>query len=464
MANVKPRGRPQPDHNRITRAGAPKWRSQSIPSLGTPVENANLLLNKSVATLAKAGSHPGNPILKGLGVRVQFGIPRGNRITGFAIYQKHGKEGGNLVQDISQAGFFGTFDFMAGSGQTVAGNHVDGAVRNFFRASFAKGGDDCKECWIQDYEPDVVTLNGEAALDDDLEPVEIVASIVDGSRDWLDITVDFMPSWNDEFQGLHRSAGQQAEAGFRKAYGGALFISFFDTTPGTEGVGVECNPVNKAYIHLQRTLQVQNTAGLKHVTARFRSEQDSTFVVDVPLLIRVVEPEAEQCTPPLAEPCTDLYLKRGTALPEGLPSVPSEPDEQVVEGEAGEPLGQDLLFIQVRGQIVGATPRLLVDQFAQVASAPALAGARYTQVGSQESYLPLVADASGAEAPPHGAPKIFTIALSVNQLKEDNVATIVVHLAEDDHLGPGIIINGPKARSIGLMPIGGSGGGPTCAY
>ncbi len=465
MANdVKPRGRPVPDYNRISRAGAPKWRSQNVPALGTPVESANLLLNKSVATLAKAGSGPGNPIMAGLGARIQFGIPRGNRITGLFIFQKHGAMGNNLVGDISQAGFFGTYDFMAGSGLTIAGDHVNGAVRNFLRADFRRGGSDNKEIWISTYEPDVVTLNGERVLGDDLQPVEIVASIVDGSRDWLDITCDFMASWNDEFQALHRGGTEQVEAGFRKAYGGALFVSFFDTITATEGVGVECNPVTQQYIYFQRTLQVQNTAGLKHVTARFRSELDSTFAVDVPMLIRVVEPPSEQCTPPLSDPCTDLYLKKGAALPVDVPAVPSTPMVQVVAGVEGDPVAQDLLVVQIRGQLVGAAPRMVIDKYAQVASAPALAGARYTQVGATETYLPLIKTASGAPTPPHGAPQRFSVAFSVSQLKADNVALIVVHLAEDDHLSPPIVVNGPSARSIGLMPIGGTGGGPSCAY
>ncbi len=464
MSDVKPRGRPGADYNRISRAGAPKWRAQNIPALGTPRENANLLLNKTVAALAKAGTNPGNPVMAGLGVRAQFGIPRGNRITGWYIFQDRNAMGNNLVRDISQAGFFGVYDFMAGSGLTVAGDHVNGAKRNFLRLDFQKGGSDEREIWISAYEPDVVTLNDQNGLDENLAPVEVVASIVDGSRDWLDITVDFMPSWNDEFQALHRAGADQLEAGFRKAYGGALYVSFFDTTPGTEGVGVECNPVTQQYIYFQRTLQVENTAGVKHITARFRSQQDSTFVVDVQLLVRVVAPDAEQCTPPLGEPCTDLYLKKGTALPADVPGVPSVPGEQVVEGVEGAAVSQDLLLIQLRGATVGASPTVTLDLYTQVASAPALAGARYSQFGTQLVYLPLVTDASGPTVPPFGAPKRYCIALSVSALRANNIALIVAHVADGEHLSAPVAVNGPAARSIGLMPIGGTGGGPTCAY
>jgi hypothetical protein len=242
-------------------------------------------------------------------------------------------------------------------------------------------------------------------------------------------------------------------------------VSLFDTSTDDEGVGVQVNPVNQAQIRSRRTIQVENTAGLKEITVRFRSAIDSAFVVDVPILIRVVEPDTENCLVPAVLPCTDLYIKAGQAIPEDLPGEASDPDETPVAAEEGATAAVDLLAITVRAASVGAAPTLRVRTFAWVESATALAGARLVEVDTAVDYLPLVQGGSTPDpGAPYGAPKRLTVVLSVAALNADNVALILISVLDDNDLSAEIPIAGPKARAISFMPIGGVGGGVVCGY
>lgn len=456
--------RPVPDYSKISRANKRSLR-RVVPAFMEPTENANATLNKESATLGRAGSGEDNPILSGLGVRIQISLAAGDTLLGLWLFRDHADVGGNLVRQAAVAGRFATYDFMAGSGQTAAGTSATGAVRNFVRYQ-TKGGTKEKDFWIKTYQHDVVTVQGEACLDEaTLDPVEVVATIVDDSRDWLDLPIDFLASWNDEFHVQHRRSDADVEAGFLKAYGGALVVSFFDTSTDEEGVGVQVNPVTQALIRNRRTIQVQNTEGLKEITVRFRSKTDSSFVVDVPILIRVIEPDTESCAVPAIEPCTDLYLPATSAIPEDSPGEASDPEVTAVAGVEGDVVPYDLLVVTVRGATVGASPVLRVRKWAWVESGTAMAGARLTQVGDDVDYLPLVRGGSSPDpGAPYGSPKRFTIAFSKAQLQADNVALLNIMIVDGDHVSAPVTVPGPQARAPMFFAPGGTGGGPTCAY
>ncbi|MGH9461074.1 MAG: hypothetical protein ACRD5D_00570 [Candidatus Polarisedimenticolia bacterium] len=455
---------PNPDYRRIVRADEPRLR-QPIPVLSTPLQNANLVANKVAVTLARAGSGRDNPILEGLGVRVQIDMSPGEVLQGLWLFRDHGNIGANLIAQVAVAGLRATFDFMAGAGgETESGDGATGARKNFVRYQ-TSGGSVEKDFWIKHYDKDVVTLNGEAALDDTLDPVEVVVPIVDASRPWLDVPVDFFASWNDEFHILHRRSDEDVEAGFLKAYGGAVVVSFFDTSTDDEGVGVQVNPLTQVELRNRRKIQVQNTAGLKEITARFRSKADSSFAVDVPLLIRVVAPPVESCVVPLSERCTDLYLPKDTIIPEGLPGEPSDPEETPVPAEEGAKAEIDLLALTIRGATVGANPLIRVRKLAWVQSATALAGARLVEIGDDVDYIPLVEGSSSPDVdPPFLSAKRFTIVLSVQALEAENVAFLSLMVIDGDHISMPITVPGPEARAIMFMPPGTGGGGPVCSY
>jgi len=63
----------------------------------------------------------------------------------------------------------------------------------------------------------------------------------------------------------------------------------------------------------------------------------------------------------------------------------------------------------------------------------------------------------------YGDPKRLTIVLALAPLNADNIAFLGVSVADGNDISEEILIAGPKARSIQFMPIGGTGGGPTCA-
>lgn len=457
------RGIEFPDYRRVTTARDKKTKGL-VPAMQNPAENANQVLERQVITLNRAGTDPGNPVLGGLGFHVTLPIGIGQTLTGLFVFTdpKDG-HGSNLASQATvEAPGVAGYEFLVGSGQSKAGSPETGAVRNFLRAQTKKGGWE-RQFYAKTMDNDIVTLNGEAALDPEtMDPVEIVAEIVDGSRDWLDIRTDFFVSWNDAFQVLNQRNDADATAGFKKANGGALVVSFFDTDPGTEGVGVQVNPLNQVDINGRRTIQIENTEGLKEITARFRSKIDSSYFVDVPILIQVVD-NAETCHPPLAEPCTELFLKAGDETREGLPSEASVPGVQVVAGP-DETISTDLIIVTILGAMVGGTPILRVRKLGWTPSAAAVAGARLVQIGDDEDYLPLVQDASiPVTAPPYGDPHRYTVAFSRLALVGEGVSILQCQLIDGEKPSMAVNVTGPVARSIQFMPEGGLGGGPECA-
>jgi hypothetical protein len=450
---------PAPDHRRVHRATDPRVLGYA-PALAETVENANQVEAASSVLLNRAGNHRRNPVLAGLGLEFSAALGLGDRLKGIYLFQRHSELGLNMLDQatLQAPGVYG-LEILVGSGQTVAGTPATGAKRNYVKIVTARGSFE-RAFWAQSYSHDVVTLNDEAALaPETLQPVEVTAEIVDGSRAWLEVRVDFFTSWGDEFQHLHRALDPDAEAGYAKAYGGAAFVSFFDTTPGTEGVGTKVNPLTQVPIHTRRTIQVENTVGLKQITARFRSKQGSDYFVDVPLLIRVVDQD-EVCLAPMTQPCTDLYVKAGSATPSGLPSTPSQPLVQPVAGSGL--IAQDLLYATIRGATVGGTPKLRVRSWAWTASAPALAGARMVHLEDVD-YLPFIQTAGTPETEePYGAAKRYTVVLSVAELKADNVAFIELVLVDGTKPGMPVLIAGPRARDVQFFALGGTGGGVVC--
>lgn len=456
---------PFPDHRRVHRAEDPRILGLA-PAQRDPTENGNQVVNAIALTLNRAGSHRSNPILAGLGLELSIPLGVGDDLKGIYLFQKRSRPGANLkAQATLQAPGVHGFEFLVGSGQTVAGTAATGPVRNYLRIRTARDSFE-REFWAQGYEGDVVTLNGEAALDPvSLEPVEVVAEIVDASRDWLEIRTDFMVSWSDEFGVLHRRGADDVESGFKKAYGGAAFVSFFDNGEDPEeGVGVQVNPLNQVTIDDRRVIQVENTVGLKEIVARFRSKVDSPYFVDVPILIRVIDQD-EVCLAPEVMPCVDLFIKAGAATPVGLPSVASTPMVQATPGPLAF-VAQDLLYITIRGATVGGAPKMRVRRTALTAVPAALMGARLVQLGDVD-YLPLIQNSGTPEVEePYGAPHRYTVVLSVSQLRNDNVAFIEVMLVDGTKPSLPILVLGPQARELGFLPIGsggvGTGGGIVC--
>lgn len=448
-----------PEWERVNRAPTPLLRGPA-PALLYPVENANVIRNKAVILLNRAGSHPGNPILAGLGMRLSFEPGLRDRLTGIFIFQDRRLHGVNLK---SQAGSGGpgiyTLDVLVGSGQSVAGSPVSGAVRNFLRWQTAFGADE-KEFWAKTMDADIVNLNGLPALDPvTLLAVERTAQIVDDSRTWLDVPIDFFVSWGDEFAQLHRLITDGTpENGFQKSYGGAAFVSFFDTTPGTEGVGTAVNPVTQAAISSQQIIQVQNTAGLKQITVRFRSKQLSSWFVDVPILIRVLAAPAGSCLPPVDLPCGQMLLKKGSALPSNFQSAASVPGIQDVAGTPGNPTDRDLWYLSVHEAIVGGTANLLVRKWKTVPSSTDLGGADLVQVGGDLEFLPLRGTAATPNpGPPYGTPQMLTVAFDVAADRAALVAFYTVQVKDGHNLSPAQLFMGPRARDFSFYPAGESG-------
>lgn len=297
-----------PDYRRIHRATAPRLRAPT-PALNHATENANVVVNKVALTLNRAGSGPVNPILSGLGMTAEFSLGLQDRVRGVWLYQDRAALGDSLKGDLTPAapGSW-ALEFVAGQGRTVAGDMADGAKRNFIRVQSAFGSFE-REFWIKEYEADVVAVNGQNCLDTiSLDPEEVDVPQVASGATWVQANIDFMVSWNDEFQKLHNAGNPYLDPGFLKAYGGAKFVSLFQTGSG-EGNGTELEAVTQQPIEDLHTINLQNTGGVKHVTVRFRSKLNSLHYVDVPILLNVIPlpscPECPEC-PGECEPDTPI--------------------------------------------------------------------------------------------------------------------------------------------------------------
>lgn len=462
---------PQPDHTRIHRADEPRLR-QPIPALNAVVENANQTLDKAITTLNRAGSNPRNPILSGLAGRFEFGLSILDSLRAVYIFQEHSNPGTNLISSVVQVapGRFALDDHLYGGGVSVAGSPATGAKRNFIRVK-SKFGTVEKEFWVKTKDADIIAIDGKPALNlVTLLPKTLDVFIVDASRPWIQLPIDFFVSWNDEFQVLHNAKNPFLDPGFLKAYGGAKFVSFFDTTPGTEGVGVAVNPVTEAQIEDQHLIEVQNTAGLKEITVRFRSKQGSLFFVDCPIKLNVIAPPVVACNPPVVGPpetCTSVLLTQGTPLPADTPSVPSTVGNPTVAGTVGQPLSKDLIIVTVRAAVVGASPTLRIQKWKWLPDAKDVSGGWLDHVGASFELIPLqLTSAVPVAGPPYGAPVRMTIAFDRLQDSADNVAFYTVSVNEGGLLGNPMLVPGPKAREVQFFPAGetGGGSGDLCVY
>lgn len=455
------------DFSRVHRADEPRLR-QPIPALNASLENANQTLDKVVATLNRAGSNPRNPIIAGLGGQFQFSLSTLDNLKAAFIFQDRANLGPNLkpATVVLAPGVYG-LNHVYGAGQSLGGSPPTGARKNFLRVQSAFGTIE-KEFWVKSKDADIVALSGVPALDPDtLLPVVLDYYIVDASRPWLQIPIDFFVSWNDEFQVLHNAKNPYLDTGFLKSYGGSKFVSFFDTTPGTEGVGVKVNPVTQAPIEDQHLIEVQNTAGLKEITVRFRSKQGSPYFVDTVLVINVIAPPQLICDPPVMGPpetCTAVMLPVGTPLPAGAPSVPSQSGVQVVAGTTGVPTDKDLLIVTVRAAVVSSSATIRVRRWKYVTSPADLGGVYMDIVTEISNYLPL-ANPSATPAPggSYNPANRLTIAMDVNQDKADLVAFYTVEVIDAEGLSsPPMTIPGPRARDIQFTAPGGTGGEGLC--
>lgn len=455
------------DFDRVHRANEPRLR-QPIPALNASLENANQTLDKVVATLNRGGSNPRNPVIAGLGGQFQFHLSTLDGLRAVYIYQDRASIGNNLKAGVMvlAPGVF-ALNHVYGTGQSVAGSPSSGAVKNFIRLQSAFGTIE-KEFWVKTKDADIVALSGNPVLDPDtLAPVVLDYYIVDASRPWIQIPIDFFVSWNDEFQVLHNAGNPYLDPGFLKAYGGSKFVSFFDAVPGTEGVGVEVNPVTDAPVEDQHTVEIQNTPGLKEFTVRFRSKAGSAYWVDVPVIVNVILPPVTACDPPITDPpetCTAVLMTTGSAVPANTPSVPSAPAVQVVAGSGT--FSKDLLIVSLRGAVVSASASVEVKQWKWVASSQDLSGARLEIVTEKTFLLPMIlTSASPNPGPPYNAGKRYVIAFDVAQDNADNVAFYTVTLKDAEGLkGQAITIAGPKARDVQFFPTGGTGGEAPCLY
>lgn len=455
-------GLPIPEYRRTTRVSDPKLRG-FIPALSLPAENANHTVSKIVATLNRAGTSARNPQLSGLASKLTFRVEPRDRLLGVYIYQDRREMGANLVDQCLNLGpgIF-SLNYVIGAGQVVAGDPETGAVQNFIRIE-TRGGATERMFYAKSYDHDIVNVEGQNCLDGSLDPVEIVVQMVDASRDWIDCTIDFMVSWSDEFQVLHNRNAVDQELGNLKAYGGAKFVSFFETD-AAEGEGTEVNPVTQEVIENQHTLQVENTVGTKHVTVRFRSKQDSLYYVDIDILIEVIaEPDCD-CNTPLSERCGEELLLSGTALPTGLQSTPSVANVQDVAGTPGEAISADLFYLALHGNVAGATIKMVVERYGAVASAQDLAGFIWEKISTTE-YLPLVANADVPEAdPPYLGPKQYTVCFNKVVEKNLGVGLYIAYLTDGEHPSKPVPFPGPDARNIQYFPTGETGGTDECFY
>ena len=289
--------------------------------------------------------------------------------------------------------------------------------------------------------------------------------MIDASRPWLELSIDFFVSWNDEFGVLHKDANALLDPGFKKAYGGSAFVSFFDTVPGTEGVGVEVNPVTQNPIISQHMIQVQNTPGLKEITVRFRSKQSSVYFVDVPIIVEVLAPPTGLCLPPVTEPCGEMLLKKGQLLLTNLQSAASVPAVQDVAGTPGTPVDRDLLYVSLHSATVGAAPQMRVRFFQAVPSNEDVGGVKWQQIGADTDYLPLSTPAPSPNPGGfYGAPRRLTLAFDVAALKAMGVGMIDYTSLDGSLRGSSQYAAGPSLRDIGFFPLGGAGGGDACVY
>ena len=277
---------PVADHERIHHSNEPRLRGLA-PALFTPLENADQVLNKQVVTINRAGSDTLNPELKGLGQRFTFTTGQVDRLRSVFIFQDRRALGPNLIASVASAapGVF-TLDTVIGAGISKAGPSLGLAKRNFIRWQGSFGTNE-KEFYAKDKDPDVIIVNGKRVLDDNFLPTALQVSKVDASFPFITAEIDFFPSWNDAFHVQHNAKNPLLDPGFLKAYGGAKFVSFFDTTlpiPATRFSKVLDEPYGPGAVTFNSTQAVAGLVGnITKVTLGFHILHNNTNTLEVRL-------------------------------------------------------------------------------------------------------------------------------------------------------------------------------------
>lgn len=447
---------PVPDYSRVHRANDPKLRGP-IPALNVPLENANQTLDRVVVTMNRGGSNARNPLLSGLGIRFEFHIGTADLVKGFYLFRDRANLGVNMKASLVSLGpGILYFDHLLGSGQSEAGDKDVGAKKNFLRLE-SKGGAIDREFWVKEYEADVVACNGQNALDTEtLEPVPIELSTADAGDDgFIDVVIDYMVSWNDEFQKMHRGENPYLNPGALKSYGGAAFVSHFQTGED-EGVGTEISPVTQAVINDQHTIKVQATAGTKHATIRFRSKEDSEYFVDVDILFEVTEPGGDEviCNPPYQDETWYVYIPPPPPGPPpdppytpDTPSTPTDDPNIIPDPTTMHPdptisnpptTSTGRLVVSLKGQKPTGGTQVLVqvvrwilnnDNFVYGGTRPTIASIKY--------YNPYVTDMeqSSPQGDPYEAQKQYTICLDATVDAAAQVASYTISLYQKNDQG-----------------------------
>jgi len=442
MANLAD-GFPIVDHDRIFRAVDPRIPGFA-PGVAAPVQSGNQTLEKVALSLNGAGTLPGNPILAGLAMRVDIPLGSGDSLTGLFIFTDRADPKGNLVDQVSggPAGLV-TFDMPIVEGNISVGSPATGAIRNYIRQESLSGIME-RTFWVQSKDFNAVQLNSLPALDPiTLAPVPITVKRPNTVDPFIDVAVDFFVAWSDEFHVKHRSNNLNLTPGFSKSYGGAAWVSVFDTnpTPAQEGVGTEVSPYTNVNISNQKKVQVENSVGLKRGTFRFRANSGSPYFVDCPFEVNVIEDTPPVCDPPTTSnppppddppPCVDPPVDYIPPLDPpsttpvdtvwsdpggGLSLVPYSLEGVTPEqGVVTEFLKEPQLTITVQSQSTGGSPLVHVRRYTFMGDAAAHDSIK-TVLVDEKIFIPLVV--SGATCPtndpPYNTAEALRVAFSVSQ-------------------------------------------------
>lgn len=467
---------PALDHKRISRTTDPRQGALS-PADASPIQSANQTREKVALPLNRAGTHPGNPILAGLAMRVVIPLDSNDVLTGLFVFTDRADPKGNLVGFVSEGprGLH-EFDLPFVEGHVSIGSPVTGAKRNYIRQE-SRAGTFERTFWVQSKDFNVVQMNGLPALVPVTlvpDPLQLVQpNVVDP---WIDVVVDFMVGWADEFHVEHRSENANLTPGFAKAYGGARTVSVFDTNPapGQEGVGTEVNPYTEQLIAQTKKVQVENTVGLKRFTFRFRAKQGSGYFVDCPVEVNVTSAVCPPADPPVDSDNggPEVYQNPSYIPPQTPPHTPVDiPGSDLGGGELvpysvvgktpftwTDILEEPVMILQIQAQAAGANPTIVLRRWALVPSTAAHDGVALVFF-DQKEYTPLVVP--GATKPTHGAPyqpaATYRIGLSVSQEMNDHIGIYNIALKDGDFTSRFVPMFGPSIADIASLLLAGTG-------
>lgn len=456
------------DHLRLRSAVEPRLRGL-VPALNVPIEGANQTVDKAGTTLNRAGDSLRNPILSGLGHRLTGKIASTDTLEGVQIYQDRASIGPNLLAlaHAQAAGVF-SIDLVAGTGRTKAGSPATGAVKNFIRWK-SRNGTIEKEFYIKTFDFDVVALEGIPALD----PITLLKTCITvnelpGGVAFIQIVADWFVSWNDDFGALHRRSPVEflKAPGFLKSYGGAKFVSVFDTSTDIEGIGVQVNPQTQIEIKDLHGVEVENTPGQKDFTVRFRSKKNSTFFVDIDVCVLVLADPCDPSDPPTTEdpPTEPPVIICETIPPEDPPITPTDiPGDGLDPATPGspeigppveypDPLTVKLVHLTIQGQTTGATPNVILRRYSAVADTKSPGGFRLLFI-SRKTYVPLVV--SGATTPTKGAPyqaaQAYRVAFQSAAEELDGVIFYTIQLEDEGLFSQAVPCQAPGILNLSQL-------------